>query len=268
MDGGTGSDSEMPGVTYSCDRFEDTIVERQMAATRTALVTGGNRGIGLEIARQLSRLGVLTAIGSRDLARGEAAAAELVAEGLEPVVVELDVTDDESVQAAIERIVHLFGSVDILVNNAGLLVGSTEGAAGSSVQSVSIDEVRSTFEANTVGPLRMIQAVLPHMIESGYGRIVNISSDLGQLAEMGGGFTAYRLSKTALNALTRTAAGDLGQGNIKINSMSPGWVKTEMGGPNALRTVEEAAETAIWLATLEDDGPSGGFFYERKPIAW
>ena len=239
-----------------------------MAETRTALVTGGNRGIGLEVARQLARLGVMTAIGARDRAKGEAAAAQLIAEGLEPIVVELDVTNAESVRSAVEQTKHLFGHIDILINNAGVLAGSTQGAASSSVSSVSIDEVYSTLDANTVGPLRMMQAVLPQMLAQGYGRIVNVSSDLAQLNEMGGGFTAYRLSKTALNALTRTAAGDLGQGNIKVNAMSPGWVKTDMGGPNALRTVEEAAETAVWLATLEDDGPTGGFFRDKKPIVW
>lgn len=239
-----------------------------MAETRTALVTGANRGIGLEIARELARLGVLTAIGSRDKAKGEAAAAQMMAEGLEPAVVELDVTNGESVQAAVAETRHLFGRIDILVNNAGVLIGSGDGGAPITVANVPIDDVLATFEANTLGPLRMIQAVLPHMREFGYGRIVNMSSTLGQLAEMGGGHIAYKLSKTALNALTRTAAGDIGPGNIKVNSMCPGWVKTDMGGPNAARSVEEGAETAVWLATLDEDGPTGGFFRDKKPIAW
>ncbi|KUO63866.1 MAG: short-chain dehydrogenase [Alphaproteobacteria bacterium BRH_c36] len=239
-----------------------------MAETRTALVTGGNRGIGLEISRQLARLGVLTAIGSRDKAKGEAAASELRAEGLEPAVVELDVTSSESVQAAVAQTCHLFGRIDILVNNAGVLEGSAAAGGATNVANVPIEEVLSTLDANTVGPLRMIQAVLPFMQKEDYGRIVNISSTLGQLAEMGGGYTSYRLSKTALNALTRTAAGDIGPGNIKVNSMCPGWVRTDMGGPNATRSVTEGAETAIWLATLEDDGPTGGFFRDKKPIGW
>ncbi|MBU1211082.1 MAG: SDR family oxidoreductase [Alphaproteobacteria bacterium] len=239
-----------------------------MAETRTALVTGGNRGIGLEISRQLARLGVLTAIGSRDKAKGEAAAAQLRAEGLEPAVVELDVTRSESVEAAVAQTCHLFGRIDILVNNAGVLQGSTAAAGATNVANVPIEEVLSTLDANTIGPLRMIQAVLPYMQKEGYGRIVNISSTLGQLSEMGGGYTSYRLSKTALNALTRTAAADIGPGNIKVNSMCPGWVRTDMGGPNATRSIEEGAETAIWLATLEDDGPTGGFFRDKKPIGW
>lgn len=239
-----------------------------MAETRTALVTGGNRGIGLEISRQLARRGVLTAIGSRDRAKGEAAVAELAAEGLEPVVVELDVTNEESVKAAVEQTCHLFGRVDILVNNAGVVVGGLEHSGTTSVADVEMDEVVATFDANLLGPLRMIQAVLPHMRKGEYGRIVNISSGFGQFAQMGPAHTAYRISKTALNALTAMAAADIGAGNIKVNSMSPGWVKTDMGGSNAVRSVEEGADTAVWLAMLDDDGPTGGFFQDRKQIPW
>jgi NAD(P)-dependent dehydrogenase (short-subunit alcohol dehydrogenase family) len=128
--------------------------------------------------------------------------------------------------------------------------------------------VLETFKTNTLGPLQLIQAVVPHMKARGYGRIVNLSSGAGQLADMGGGFPAYRMSKAALNALTRIAAAELGPGDIKINAMCPGWVKTAMGGPGATRSVEKGAETAVWLATLPADGPTGGFFRDRKPIPW
>lgn len=239
-----------------------------MTETRTALVTGGNRGIGLEVARQLARLGVLTAIGSRDRAKGEEAASQLVAEGLEPAVIQLDVTNEESVRAAVEETRHLFGRIDILINNAGMVSGSLEASAASNVGNVGIEDVLATFNANTLGPLRMIQAVLPHMREEGYGRIVNVSSMLGELAEMGPAHTAYRISKTALNVLTRSGAADIGPGNIKINSACPGWVKTEMGGANAPRTPTEGAETIVWLAMLDADGPTGGFFQDKKPVAW
>ena len=239
-----------------------------MAETRTALVTGGNRGIGLEIARQLARQGILTAIGSRDITKGEEAAAQLIAEGLEPAVVELDVTSADSVRDAVDKTRHLFGRIDILVNNAGILLErSRDGTAGNVVQ-VPIDKVFECFDVNTVGPLRLIQAVLPGMLDEGYGRIVNLSSGLGQLSEMSGGHTAYRLSKAALNALTRTTAADIGQGNIKVNTMCPGWVQTDMGGEDATRSVSEGAETAVWLATLAEDGPTGGFFRDKKQIAW
>jgi NAD(P)-dependent dehydrogenase (short-subunit alcohol dehydrogenase family) len=125
-----------------------------------------------------------------------------------------------------------------------------------------------TFATNTVGPLRLIEAFVPGMRERGYGRVVNLSSGAGQLSDMGAGYPAYRMSKAALNALTRITAAELGRGNVKINAMCPGWVRTEMGGPNATRTVDKGAETAVWLATLPADGPSGGFFRDMKPIPW
>lgn len=131
-----------------------------------------------------------------------------------------------------------------------------------------IDLVMQTFATNTVGPLRLIEAIVPGMRERGYGRVVNLSSGAGQLSDMGSGFPAYRMSKAALNALTRLTAAELGPGDVKINAMCPGWVRTDMGGPNATRTVEKGAETAVWLATLPADGPSGGFFRDRKPIPW
>lgn len=239
-----------------------------MAETRVALVSGGNRGIGLEVVRQLARLGVMTVLGARDIEAGRASAAQLASEGLEPAVTELDVRSAESAQAAVAEVLNLFSRIDILVNNAGILPDPGADEPGGDAASVPVQLVADTFDTNTLGPLRLMQAALPHMEKQGYGRIVNISSGLGQLSEMGGGRTAYRVSKTALNALTRTAAADQTSQNVKINTMCPGWVRTDMGGPNAARSVEEGAETAVWLATLEADGPSGGFFRDKKPIAW
>ncbi|MCH9807027.1 MAG: SDR family oxidoreductase [Alphaproteobacteria bacterium] len=240
-----------------------------MADTRSALVTGATRGIGLEIARQLARQGVLTALGARDEQKGEAAVAELAGEGLEAVAVQLDVAEDASVKSAVEKARHLFGRIDILVNNAGILLDRDPSGVASRAADVSIETVLQTFNVNTVGALRMMQAVLPDMQAEGYGRVVNLSSGMGQLSDMGAEFTAYRMSKAALNALTRTAAADLvDTENVKINSVCPGWVQTDMGGPNAHRSVSEGADTAVWLATLDDDGPTGGFFRDRKPIAW
>jgi NAD(P)-dependent dehydrogenase (short-subunit alcohol dehydrogenase family) len=137
-----------------------------------------------------------------------------------------------------------------------------------SVLDVTGDLIHLTFLTNTLGPLRLIQATVPGMRERGYGRIVNLSSGAGQLAEMGSGFPAYRLSKSALNAVTRMTAAELGANEIKVNSVCPGWVRTDLGGPNATRTVEHGAETAVWLATLPEDGPTGGFFRDMKPIPW
>ncbi len=238
-----------------------------MAETRIALVTGANRGIGLEIVRQLSRQGLMTVLCARSLEKGRAAAATLAAEGLEPAVVALDVTDGDSVRAAVSEVMGLFGRIDVLVNNAGIL---KEGFSkeDSSVLDVATDLVTLTYLTNTVGPLRLIQAVVPGMRERGYGRVVNVSSGAGQLADMGSGFPAYRMSKAALNALTRLTAAEIGPAPVKVNAMCPGWVKTDMGGPNATRSVEKGAETAIWLATLPDEGPTGGFFRDMKPIPW
>ncbi len=238
-----------------------------MAEPRIALVTGANRGIGLEIVRQLARRGLTTVLAARDLAKGKAAAAGLDIGGAEVPVVAIDVTEGESVRAGVAEVLSRFGRIDVLVNNAGILKeGFTPQDA--SVFNAPINLVMQTFATNTVGPLRMIEAVVPGMRERGYGRVVNLSSGAGQLSDMGSGFPAYRMSKAALNALTRLTAAELGPGDVKINAMCPGWVRTEMGGPNATRNVEKGAETAVWLATLPADGPSGGFFRDKKPIPW
>jgi len=238
-----------------------------MTDKRVALVTGANRGMGLEIVRQLSHLGLIAVLAARDLEKGKVAAATLAAEELDVPIVALDVTDADSIRAAVAEVRGLFGRIDVLVNNAAIL---KEGLLpeDTSVLDVSSDLVNQTFLTNTVGPLRMIQATVPGMRERGYGRIVNLSSGAGQLAEMGGGFPAYRLSKSALNALTRITAAELGAHEIKVNSVCPGWVRTDMGGPHATRTVEHGAETAVWLATLPEDGPTGGFLRDMKPIPW
>jgi NAD(P)-dependent dehydrogenase (short-subunit alcohol dehydrogenase family) len=238
-----------------------------MAVTRTALVSGANRGIGFEIVRQLARLGVLAVIGARDTDDGLAAAEKLKPEGLDIPVVALDVAREGSAAEAVAEVKRIYGRLDILVNNAGILIDEP-GGFKASLFDLKADTVRRTMETNLLGPIQLIQAAAPLMREQEYGRIVNVSSGAGQLSDMGSGYPAYRMSKTALNALTRIAAAELGGGNIKVNAMCPGWVRTDMGGPEATRSPEEGADTAVWLATLPDDGPTGGFFRDRKPIAW
>ena len=238
-----------------------------MTVTRTALVSGANRGIGFEIVRQLARLGVLAVIGARDPKDGAKAAETLQSEGLDVPVVALDVDREESAAEAVAEVQRLYGRLDILVNNAGILIDAP-GGFNASVFDLKSETVRRTMETNLLGPIRLIQAAVPPMREQGYGRVVNVSSAAGQLAEMGSGYPAYRMSKTALNALTRLTAAEVGPGDIKVNAMCPGWVRTDMGGASAERTVEEGADTAVWLATLPADGPTGGFFRDRKPIAW
>jgi NAD(P)-dependent dehydrogenase (short-subunit alcohol dehydrogenase family) len=221
--------------------------------TPVALVSGASRGIGAEIARQLaSDHGFVVFAGARDPDDVEEA------EGIIPI--ELDVTDQGGVEAVQEQIGSDPGHLDALINNAGVY-GDPVG-----VVDYDLDRAHEVFEVNTFGPWRLCQAFLPLLQRSSQPRIVNVSSGAGQLSDMNGGRAAYRLSKAALNALTRTLASD--ERGIKVNSMCPGWVRTDMGGPAATRSVEEGADTAVWLATLPDDGPTGGFFRNREPIPW
>jgi NAD(P)-dependent dehydrogenase (short-subunit alcohol dehydrogenase family) len=235
-----------------------------MPARKVAIVTGGNRGIGREIARQLARAQVQVVIGSRDAAKGEKTAAELKGEGLEVASLPLDVVDTKSVRRFVEQVDRQFGAPGILVNNAGVFPESYEAR----VTQVPTSVWRETLETNLFGAVRMCREVVPLMQRVKYGRIVNISSGMGQMNKMGAGSPAYRVSKAALNALTITLAAEVAGEGILVNSMSPGWVRTGMGGEEAPRSVEEGAETAVWLALLPSNGPSGQFFRDRKPIPW
>jgi NAD(P)-dependent dehydrogenase (short-subunit alcohol dehydrogenase family) len=218
-----------------------------------ALVTGTSRGIGAEVARQLAAdHGYVVYAGARDPDDVEEA------EGIVPI--ELDVTDEDEIFAAQERVGSDVGHLDALVNNAGVY-GDPVGAAD-----YDIDRAHEVLEVNTFGPWRLIEAFLPLLRRSDAPRIVNVSSGAGQLSDMNGGRGAYRVSKAALNALTKTLAWD--ERDIKVNVMCPGWVRTDMGGSAAPKSVEEGADTAVWLATLPEDGPTGGFFRNRKPIPW
>lgn len=237
------------------------------SATHIMLVTGANRGIGLETCKQLATLGHKVILSARDETKGKAAASRLQDRNLDVVFHRLDVTEPASIETLSAFIDSEFGRLDALVNNAGVFLDSSGSSGdGASVFQTHIDLVRETMETNVYGPMRLTQALLPLM--HGEGRIVNVSSGMGQLAEMNGHYPGYRLSKTALNALTRILADELKGTNIKVNSVCPGWVKTDMGGPNAQRPVEKGAETIVWLATLSQDGPSGGFFRDKQPIPW
>lgn len=217
-------------------------------------MSGASRGIGAEIARQLAAdHGFLVFAGARDpsdVERGE---------GIEPI--RLDVTDPSTIEATREGIETGPGRLDALVNNAGIHGGHY----GDSVEDSDIDEIKRVMETNTFGAWRLTQAMLALLRRSEHPRVVNVSSGAGQLSEMNGGNHPYRLSKTGMNVLTRTLSEDR---EVLANSMCPGWVRTDMGGASAPRSVEEGADTAVWLATLPDDGPTGGFFRNRKPIPW
>jgi len=227
---------------------------------RVALVSGANRGIGREIVRQLAEMGITTILGSRDEEKGRTAA-----EGMNGnvVVKRLDVIDEDSVDRLASFVEDEFGRLDILVNNAGIANDSGQRGVDADLGSV-----RETLEANLFGAWRLCKVFVPLMQRNGYGRIVNISSGMGALNDMGGGSSAYRVSKTALNALTRILASELRGSGILVNSVCPGWVRTDMGGSDASRSVKEGADTPIWAATLPDNGPTGGFFRDRRPVSW
>jgi NAD(P)-dependent dehydrogenase (short-subunit alcohol dehydrogenase family) len=233
-------------------------------AIRIAVVTGANKGIGFEICRQLAQHGVNVVLTARDRGRGEKAAAVLQREGLNAIFHALDVTDPKQIQALTEYMARAHGRCDILVNNAGIMIDKR----GAAVLEMQVETLRTTLETNFYGPLQISQALVPLMRRHRYGRIVNLSSGLGQLEGMGDGTPAYRASKAALNALTLMFAAATKGSGILVNSMCPGWVRTDMGGASANRSVEDGARTAVWLATLADDGPTGGFFRDRRPIAW
>jgi NAD(P)-dependent dehydrogenase (short-subunit alcohol dehydrogenase family) len=235
-----------------------------------AVVTGANRGLGLETARQLAQRDIRVIITSRNASKGEIAMEKLLAEGLDVLFQPLDVTSESSV-AELGAFIHSrCGRVDILVNNAGVFldIHGTEDAGGASVFNASLETLTATLKTNLYGPLLLAQELTPLMKQQHYGRIVNVSSGMGQLSEMEGKSPAYRISKTALNALTRILAAETQGYNILVNSICPGWVRTDMGGPQAERTVEQGVSGIVWAATLPDDGPTGGFFRDGQPIPW
>ncbi len=224
------------------------------------MVSGGNRGIELEIVRQLTERGTTVILGSRDEGQGRAAAEELSGD---VVVRQLDVADEKSVHRLTSFVEEELGRLDVLVNNTG--ISNDEGQRG---VDANLDRVREALEANLFGAWRLCEAFIPLMRRHGYGRIVNISSAIDALNDKGGGYPAYRISKTALNALTRILASELRRSGILVNAVSPAWVRTDMGGPSARRSVEEGADTPVWAVTLPSNGPTGGFFRDRRPIPW
>jgi NAD(P)-dependent dehydrogenase (short-subunit alcohol dehydrogenase family) len=237
---------------------------------RIAVVTGANRGIGLEICRQLSKKGYQVILTSRDEQKGLAVCLQLQDEGLPVQYHQLDVSDPTSINKIREFIDKEYGHCDVLINNAGIFPDSADASGNEwpSVFTSSIDTVRAAMETNVYGPMLLCQALVPLMKKQNYGRIVNLSSGMGQLTHMGGNCPAYRISKTSINALTRVLSEETLEHNILVNSMCPGWVKTAMGGPGATRELPEGADTAVWLAMLPDDGPRGKFFRDRKEFEW
>ena len=229
---------------------------------RSAVVTGGNRGIGLEVGRQLAGDGFDVMLGSRDPARGGQAAERLRAEGLAAEARALDVADPQSVADFAAELERDHDSLDVLVNNAAGYYDTWQTGVDAD-----LDVVRDAFETNVLGAWRVTQACLPLLRRSDSARIVNVSSGAGALTDMGGGSPAYRVSKTALNALTRIFAAELRGDRILVNAVCPGWVATDMGGPGG-QPVEDGAASVMWAVRIGDDGPSGGFFRDGRRIDW
>jgi NAD(P)-dependent dehydrogenase (short-subunit alcohol dehydrogenase family) len=238
---------------------------------RVALVTGANRGLGFAISQGLAERGIKVILAARDSKKGMQACSRLKRRGLDVYSEKLDVANKKSIQTAVKRIQGRFGRLDILVNNAGIMIDNQE-----SILNLSWHTIHKSLQTNLMGPLRLCKSCIPLMKAGSYGRIVNLASTLGSLTDMADldseaamvRTPAYRLSKAALNCMTILIAQEVCDDNILVNSACPGWVKTDLGGNEAPLTPQQGADTPIWLATLPDGGPTGGFFRERKRIAW
>lgn len=232
---------------------------------KVALVTGGNKGIGYAVCRELAKHGCTVILSGRDEGRVTAAVKKLRRSKLDVVGLTLDVTDPISVAAAERFVRREYGRLQILINNAAIFIDHPK---RKSIETMDIDTMRVSMEANFYGPFRLIQTFLPLMIEQQYGRIVNVSSGMGQLNDSGPYNAGYRISKTALNSLTRLVAVENEEAGLRCNAVSPGWVRTDMGGKDAERTPKKGAETIVWLALLGNNSPNGGFFRDKKEIPW
>jgi NAD(P)-dependent dehydrogenase (short-subunit alcohol dehydrogenase family) len=229
---------------------------------KVVLITGANRGIGLEIGKQLLAKDFTVVFTMRNMAIGRPIVNDIRKDYKKAWFHQLDVSEEQSIADVVTYFKEICERLDVLINNAAILHDQNH----ASVQ-VSLPDMRETMETNLYGPMMVTRAVIPFLKKSDDPRVINISSTMGQLSTMGAGYGAYRISKTALNALTVIQSKELARDGIKVNSMCPGWVKTEMGGPNAIRSLEEGAETAVWLAT-SGNVPSGKFFKDKKEIPW
>jgi NAD(P)-dependent dehydrogenase (short-subunit alcohol dehydrogenase family) len=230
--------------------------------SRVVAVTGANRGIGLELTRQLARRGDTVILGSRDAGRGERALESLGPLPGTVLVRPLDVTATPDTERLAAELADRFGHVDVLINNAAIHYDTGQTAAAADLAIVA-----EALDTNLLGPWRVTMGLLPLLRASAHGRIVNVSSEAGSLASMGGGLPAYQTSKAALNALTRTLAAELRPDGILVNAVWPGWVATDMGGPGG-QPVALGAERVLWAADLPDSGPTGGFYRDGRPVPW
>jgi NAD(P)-dependent dehydrogenase (short-subunit alcohol dehydrogenase family) len=233
-----------------------------LASGPSVVVTGANRGIGFEICRQLATRGTRVVLTARNKPAGEAAIEKLAKQNLVADFHVLDVTDGRSISALRDFLQDRYGHLDVLINNAGIIAKGEDDAL-----KVDLATVRATLETNALGPLHVAQQLVPLLKRSKSGRIINMSSGMGELSDNSGGSAAYRLSKTALNGVTATLAAELG-GTIAVNSVCPGWVRTDMGGRHATLDVADGADTAVWLALDAPQELTGKFVRARKVIPW
>lgn len=244
--------------------------------SRICLVTGGNRGLGFGICRELAKNGDLVILTARDSKKGESAALKLQKEGGNVIFMPLDVASSESIVTLYTEIERRFQRLDVLINNAGILIDPSPDWQGKEPQ---IEERTSLFhperevfyqtmDVNVYGPYQLCDVFIPMMVKNEYGRVVNVSSGVAQLSSIATDTPAYTISKTALNAVTCIFAAKYLHDPIKVNSICPGWVKTEMGGKHAPRSIEEAVKWIVWAANLPEEGATGGFFRDGQPIPW
>ena len=234
-----------------------------MTKKKLAAVTGGNRGVGLQICRDLAKEGFEVILTARAVEKGQDAAEKLKDEGLNVTFHQLDIIDSDSIDNFYDTLLNDYGRLDVLINNAAILPEPRSDGL-----SAELREIKDTIETNVYGAIVLCRKIIPLMTKNNYGRIINLSSGMGQLSDMGGGYIAYRVSKTALNAVTRIFAAETSAYDIQINCVDPGWVKTDMGGPGASSTPEEGADTPVWLSSRPEGEPSGKFYKKRKIIDW
>jgi len=238
---------------------------------KTVLITGANKSIGFETARQLGLAGYRIWLGSRDLARGKDAAAALAVEGIDVRAIEIDVTNEASVRVAAARVATQDGKLDVLINNAGIA-----GREMTSPSQQSIDDIRTVYETNVFAPVRVTQAFLPLLKSAGTANVVMVSSGLGSKGWLsdpqnefyGVNYLGYNSSKSALNAVALSFAKEFAASGIKVNAADPGFTATDFNGHSGYRTVEQAAKSIVFLATLGQDGPTGGFFFDGETVPW
>ncbi|MGZ3768219.1 MAG: SDR family NAD(P)-dependent oxidoreductase [Bdellovibrio sp.] len=234
---------------------------------KIAIVTGASRGLGLGTSEALAQRGFKVIMAMRNPDKAQKVINDLKVKDLDVVAMKLDVSQEKSITDFAEQIKKEYGYVDVLVNNAGIMIDSEDGGS-SSVLKTKTSTIQKSFATNTLGPFVLTQKIFPLMKQEGYGRIVNVSSGMSQLSETQPAYAGYRISKTALNMVTKLFASEVEGSDICVNSVCPGWVKTDMGGPNASRTIEQGIKGIVWAATLPKGGPNGGFFRDGEPVSW